>query len=79
MLAYTDALALEQGRLHDDVFAVLHEHMSEVAILEFSYIVGSYIMHATTSRALRLEFDDVDDRMVEVPDPHGGFAGLFPG
>ena len=78
VLAYTDALAFDQGRLPDDVFAVLHEHLSEVAIIEFSYIVGSYIMHATTSRALRLEFDDVDDRMVEVPDPNGQFSGLFP-
>lgn len=78
VLAYTDALALSQGRLSDDVFAVLHENMSEVAILEFSYIIGSYVMHATTSRALRLEFDDVDDRMVEVPDPQGRFGGLFP-
>jgi alkylhydroperoxidase family enzyme len=79
VLAYTDALALGQGRVADDVFAVLHEHLSEVAILEFSYIIGSYIMHATTTRALRLEFDDVDDRMVEVPDPSGNFGGLFPG
>jgi len=78
VLAYTDALALSQGRVPDGVFAVLHEHLSEVAILELSYIVGSYIMHATTTRALRLEFDDVDDRIVEVPDPSGNFAGLFP-
>ena len=62
----------------DEVFAILHEYLSEVAILELSYIVGSYIMHATTTRALRLEFDDVDERMVEVPDPTGRFGGLFP-
>jgi len=58
---------------------VLHDNLSEVAIIELSYIVGSYIMHATTSRALRLEFDDVGDRMVEVPDPDGNFGGLFGG
>ena len=78
VLAYTDALALSQGRVPDEVFAILHEYLSEVAILELSYIVGSYIMHATTTRALRLEFDDVDERMVEVPDPNGRFGGLFP-
>lgn len=77
-LAYTDALALSQGRVPDGVFDVLKAHLSEVAILEFSYIIGNYIMHATTTRALRLEFDDVDDRIVEVPDPAGNYAGLFP-
>ena len=28
-------------------------------------------MHATMHRALRLEFDDVDERIVEVPVPDG--------
>ena len=31
-----------------------------------------YVMHAIMSRALRLEFDDVDDPTVEVADPEGG-------
>lgn len=78
VLAYTDALALQHGRVADPVFESLREHLSEVAIIELSYITGTYIMHAITTRALRLEFDDVDDRMVEVPDPQGGKAGLFP-
>ena len=30
VLAYTDGLALSRGRVPDDVFAVLHENMSEV-------------------------------------------------
>jgi hypothetical protein len=33
-------------------------------------------MHAVTSRALRLEFDDVDDPCREHPDLEGRFAGL---
>ena len=33
-------------------------------------------MHAIMSRALRLEFDDVDERVVEVADPSGRTAGL---
>jgi alkylhydroperoxidase family enzyme len=49
VLAFTDALTLGQGRVADDIFVVLHEHLSEVAILEFRYIIGSYIMHATTN------------------------------
>jgi hypothetical protein len=31
-------------------------------------------MHATMSRALRLEYDDVDDPVVEVPAPARGGA-----
>jgi len=33
-------------------------------------------MHATMSKALRLEYDDVDDPIVEVADPSGQFSGL---
>ncbi len=33
-------------------------------------------MHATMTKALRLEYDDVDDRVVEVADLDGNFAGL---
>jgi hypothetical protein len=33
-------------------------------------------MHATMSKALRLEYDDVDERVVEVADPAGRMAGL---
>jgi hypothetical protein len=31
-----------------------------------------YEMHATMCRALRLEFDDVDDPISEVPAPQAG-------
>ncbi|BBY60153.1 hypothetical protein MSAR_32890 [Mycolicibacterium sarraceniae] len=31
-----------------------------------------YVMHAIMSRALRREFDDRDDPVVEVEDPDGG-------
>lgn len=76
LLAYTDCLVLEHGRVPDGLFEVLHDHFSEVEILEFTYITSTYAMHATMSRALRLEYDDVDDRVVEVADPQGRYAGL---
>jgi len=76
LLAYTDCLVLEHGRVPDGLFETLRQHFSEVEILEFTYITSTYAMHATMSRALRLEYDDVDDRVVEVADPRGGFAGL---
>lgn len=71
ILAYTDGLVLEGGRVPDGVFEVLKEHLSDVEILEFTYITCTYDMHATMSRALKLEYDDVDERMVEVPAPKG--------
>ncbi|MEY2767237.1 MAG: hypothetical protein RI912_900, partial [Actinomycetota bacterium] len=37
---------------------------------------ATYAMHATMSRALRLEFDDVDDPVQERPDSRGNFSGL---
>jgi alkylhydroperoxidase family enzyme len=72
VLAYADALVLEGGRVPDAVFAALRAHLSEEEILELTYITCTYEMHATICRALRLEFDDVADRVVEVPGPEAG-------
>jgi alkylhydroperoxidase family enzyme len=72
VLAYTDALVLEGGRVPDAVFDELKRHLSDEEILEFTYITALYDMHAVMSRALRLEYDDVDERIVEIPAPHGG-------
>jgi alkylhydroperoxidase family enzyme len=71
VLAYTDALVLQGGRVPDAVFNALREHLSEEEILELTYITCTYDMHATMSRALRLEFDDVDDPTVEIAAPEG--------
>jgi alkylhydroperoxidase family enzyme len=76
VLAYTDCLVLQHGRVPDAVFAALQQHLSDEEILEFTYITATYAMHATMSRALRLEYDDVDDPVAEVPDLQGRFAGL---
>lgn len=72
VLAYTDGLVLEGGRVSDAVFAVLKEHLSDEEILELTYITALYEMHAVMSRALRLEYDDVDERIVEIAAPEGG-------
>lgn len=76
LLAYTDCLVLEHGRVPEALFDSLKLHFSEVEIIEFTYITCTYAMHATMTKALRLEYDDVDDRVVEEPDPHGNFGGL---
>jgi len=71
VLAYTDALVLDGGRVPDATFEALRQHLSDEAILELTYITCLYEMHATMSRALRLEYDDRDEPVVEVPAPEG--------
>ena len=69
VLAYVDGLVLEGGRVHDAVFAALKAHLPDEHILMLTYFVNMYVMHATGTKALRLEFDDVPDRLVEIPAP----------
>src|SRR5262249_53121921 len=71
VLAYTDGLAMHHGRVPDAVVAALRAELSDEEILELTYITTMYIQHAVMSRALRLEFDDRDDPMVEIPAPDG--------
>ena len=69
VLAYTDALVLERGRVSDGIFNGLKAGLSDEEILEFTYITCTYMMHAVMSRALRLEYDDVEERIVEIAAP----------
>jgi alkylhydroperoxidase family enzyme len=75
VLAYTDGLVLDGGRVPDAVFEALRLHLSDEEILELTYITAMYDMHAVMSRALRLEFDDRDETIVELAAPEG-FAGF---
>ena len=72
VLAWTDALILQGGRASDELFAALHEHLCDEDILELTYHALSYNLHAVMCKALRLEFDDVDERVREVPIPPRG-------
>jgi alkylhydroperoxidase family enzyme len=74
ILAYVDGQMLESGRVHDKVFEILKQHLSEEEILIFTYLINAYSLHATSTRALRLEFDDVPERVVEVPSPGDAVA-----
>ena len=69
VLAYADALVLDGGRVADGVFAALKGFLDDEQILELTYITCLYEMHATMARALRLEFDDRPDQIVEVDAP----------
>ncbi len=74
VLAYTDELVLQGGRVQDATFARLKEFLSDEEILEFTYITCTYELHATMCRALRLEYDDVAERIVEIAAPAGAGA-----
>lgn len=66
VLAYTDCLVYDLGRVPDGLFAALREHLDDVEILELTYITTLYLHHAVMSRALRTEWDDVDEPVTEV-------------
>lgn len=76
VLAYTDCLVLQGGRVPDELFAELQTVLSDEEILELTYITCTYDMHATMSRALRLEYDDVDDPIVEIESPDGAMDAM---
>lgn len=69
VLAYTDALSLAGGRVADGVFEQLRAHLSDEQVLELTYITSLYVMHAIMSRALRTEFDDRPEAIVEIAAP----------
>lgn len=69
VLAYTDYLCFDHGRMPDAVFDELRRHLSQVAIIELTYITCMYVANAVMTKGLRLEFDDRDDPVVEVAPP----------
>jgi alkylhydroperoxidase family enzyme len=72
VLAYVDCLVLDRGRVPDGVFEALKKQMSDEDILELTYHSMCYHLHAVTCRALRLEYDDVPERIKDVPVPKDG-------
>jgi alkylhydroperoxidase family enzyme len=77
LLAYTDALVFDGGRVADGIFEALKAHLPDEQILEFTYVTALYDFHAVISRALRLEYDDVPDRMVEIAAPKGASGDVM--
>ncbi len=74
VLAYTDGLCRDGGRVADGVFAALQAELSDEEILELTYITSLYLMHAVMSVALRTEFDDRPEPIVEVVGDHGSLG-----
>ncbi|MFZ3006939.1 MAG: carboxymuconolactone decarboxylase family protein [Phenylobacterium sp.] len=77
VLAYADCLAGAQGRAPRAVIDRLKAFLDDEAIFELTYITALYGMHAVIARALRLEFDDREDPIVEVAAPEGFAARDF--
>ena len=77
VLAYADCLAGGGGRTPKAVFDKLKTFWSDDQILEFTYITCLYDMHAVMSRALRVEWDDREDPIVEVAAPESFSAADF--
>lgn len=69
VLAFVDDLVLGGGRVPDARFAALKTHFSDVEILELTFVACTYDMSATMALALRLEYDDRPEPVVEVPEP----------
>jgi len=76
VLAYADCLVFDLGRVPDALFHALGEHLGDEELLELTYIAALYLQHAVMSRAVRTEFDDVEERIVEVAAPEGGASRL---
>ena len=77
VLAYADCLTQANGRTPLEVFDKLRTFWDDQQIFEFTYITVLYDMHAVITRALRMEFDDRDEPIVEVAAPEGFVAADF--
>lgn len=77
VLAYADCLTQANGRTPLEVFDKLRTFWDDQQIFEFTYITVLYDMHAVITRALRMEFDDREEPIVEVAAPEGFVAADF--
>lgn len=75
ILFYTDCLIAGFGRVDEPTFAKMKEFFTDEQIFEFTYIIALYGMHAVITRALRMEYDDREEPVVEVAAPEG-FKGM---
>ena len=66
VLGYTDDLILGEGRSSDQRFSELRQSLNDLQIFELTFMVLTYDTSAKLCKALRLEYDDVDERVTEV-------------
>ena len=66
VLSYADDLVLGGGRTSDACFEALRKGLDDLQIFELTFMVLTYDMSSTMCKALRLEYDDVEERVTEV-------------
>jgi hypothetical protein len=49
--------------------ARLKEHLSDREIFNLTFIICTWQLHGLMCKALRLEYDDMPERIVEIPVP----------
>ena len=79
VLAYADCLTSGMGRTPEAVIDKLKTFWNDEQILEFTYITCLYGMHAIMTRALKMEFDDRPEPIVEIAAPESFVAADFLG
>jgi AhpD family alkylhydroperoxidase len=79
VLAYADGLISQRGRIPEGTFAHLKTFLSDIQILELTYVTCCYDGYSVLTRALRLEFDDRADPVVEVAAPESYDGADFMG
>ena len=62
-------MVLDHGRTPDALFDQLKSHFNEEQIVELTYIIGMFMMNAHMIKALKLEWDDRDEPVVEMASP----------
>lgn len=75
VLAYVDEMVLQDGRIQDGTFDQLRQHLGDEEILVLTYSIATYHMHALVTKSLRLEYDDVPERVKEILIPANGNLG----
>ena len=79
VLAYADCLCQASGRTPIEVFDKLKTFWTDEQIFEFTYITCLYDMHAVITRALRMEYDNREEPIVEIAAPKDFKAADFLG
>jgi alkylhydroperoxidase family enzyme len=65
VLGFTDDLVSAGGRVSDRRFDALKQQLTDTAILELAFMITTYLQSATLCRALRLEFDDHPEVVID--------------
>ncbi|WP_224794097.1 carboxymuconolactone decarboxylase family protein [Pseudomonas fluorescens] len=66
VLGYADDLVSGDGRSSDQRFEQLRAGLDDLQIFELTFMVLTYESSAKLCKALRLEYDDIDERVTEV-------------